>query len=231
MHTDKPVKVLVVDDDFMIARVHAKFIDSKGSYQVVGITYNAEQTLEAVEQHQPDLLVLDVYLPDRSGLEILREVRSREVPCDVIFITAAKELGVVEDGFRLGIFDYLIKPFNLERLGASLQKYLEFKSRLSTSVSVDQEVVDNLRKIRAAGSAARALNESGVDIRTLQRIQNCLKSVDQACSAEEVAHLAGVSRSTARTYLDYLVEKNIAVEELLYGAVGRPRRLFRMLGA
>ncbi|WP_051375643.1 response regulator [Alicyclobacillus pomorum] len=222
------LKVLVVDDDFMIARLHAKYIDAQSHYKVLDTAYTGEETLHLLKQNPPDLLVLDVYLPDKSGLDVLSEIRSQKIPCDVILITAAKELEVVEEGFRLGIFDYLMKPFNLERLGESLQKYAQYKKRLSMSLSVDQKVVDHLKQIRATG-VQKHEGESGIDRRTLDRIGRALEQAGRACTAEEVAELAGVSRSTARTYLDYLVEKQIAAEALSYGTVGRPRRLFRIV--
>jgi response regulator of citrate/malate metabolism len=228
MQSNRELKVIVVDDDFMIARLHAQFINSQPPYQVVATAYTGQEAVDMLEKHRPDLLVLDVYLPDKSGLDVLGEIRSRKIPCDVILITAAKELNVVEEGFRLGIFDYLMKPFNLERLGESLDKYAQYKRRLSSSDAIDQRVVDHLKQIRASGSLRQYEHESGIDPRTLDKVRHALAHVRKACTADEIAELAGVSRSTARLYLTYLVEKNIAVEELSYGTVGRPKRLFRL---
>lgn len=223
----KPLQVLVVDDDFMIARVHAKYIESQKGYSVVGVTHNFELTLALVHELQPDLLILDVYLPDRSGIELLRTIRSQGISCDVILITASKELEVVEEGFRLGIFDYLIKPFDLEHLKESLGKYQQYKLRLAVSPNLNQAIVDDLRKIRSTGATKEL--QTGIDFRTLERIKQCLLNTEGFQSVEIIANLAEVSRSTVRMYLTYLVEENLVEEKLLYGTVGRPQRLYRII--
>lgn len=224
------IRVAVVDDDFMIARLHGKFIESIPNYELIGITNNYEQTLRLVRDLQPDLLLLDVYMPDQSGIELLRTIRAENSPCDVILITAAKELEVIEEGFRLGIFDYLIKPFDLNWLQKSLEKYLQFKTRLtkSNTDSVDQMVIDDLKKLRSFTHSMNQLQQKGIDLRTLERIQHCLVHAKRFMSAEEVAKSAGVSRTTARNYLVYLVEEGHVEEQLLYGKVGRPLRVYRV---
>jgi response regulator of citrate/malate metabolism len=213
----------------MIARLHGKFIESIPNYQLIGIANNCEQTLSLVKDLRPDLLLLDVYMPDQSGIELLRTIRAENSPCDVILITAAKELEVIEEGFRLGIFDYLIKPFDLNRLQKSLEKYLQFKTRLSISNTdrVNQIVIDDLKKLRSVTDSMNQLQQKGIDLRTLERIQHCLAHANGFLSAEEVAKSAGVSRSTARHYLVYLVEEGNVEEQLLYGKVGRPLRVYR----
>ncbi|TVX99412.1 response regulator [Paenibacillus cremeus] len=229
MNPNREIRVVVVDDDFMIAKMHGKFIDSMESFHWVGTAHSYTEALKLVDELEPDLLILDVYMPDRSGIELLRTIRANgSHPCDVIMITAAKELEVVEEGFRLGIIDYLIKPFNLEQLRGSLSKYAQFKSKLTASKEVDQQTVDHLRKLRTSPpSDAMQPLQKGIDQRTLDRIKMCLKEQNEYLSAEQIAQLAGVSRSTMRTYLVYLVEAGSVEELQQYGTVGRPQRLFR----
>jgi response regulator of citrate/malate metabolism len=221
-----PVRTVVVDDDFMIAKLHGKFIDSQPGYQLAGIAHNYEQALLTIKETEPNLLLLDVFMPDRSGIDLLREIRALNIPCDAILITAANELEVVEEGFRFGVFDYLIKPFDLNHLQESLKKYAQFKSRISTLTNVNQGMVDDLKKMRSASHVKPMA--SGIDSRTLERIKKSLALTEKAQSAEEIAKAAGVSRSTARTYLAFLVEESTAEEELIYGAIGRPQRVFRI---
>jgi response regulator of citrate/malate metabolism len=224
------LKVLVVDDDFMIGRIHRQYVDAMLGFSVVGVAGSAAEALSLLKETHPDLLLLDVYLPDRSGIELIAELRAHKCNCDIILVTAAKELKVVEEGFRMGVFDYLVKPFNLDLLGVSLKKYAKYKSKFSASTVVDQGVVDHLKKIRATELAEQPDHESGIDGRTLDRIRVTLERMEYAYTAEEIAKEAGVSRSTARTYLDYMVDKGLAAERLSYGTVGRPRRLFRRRG-
>lgn len=224
---NRSLRVLVVDDDFMIAKMHGKFINSQKGYELVGTAHSYEEGIACLDKLQPDLLLLDIYLPDRSGLELLRMIRLQNLRCDVILITAAKELEIVEDGFRFGIIDYLIKPFDLSQLQAALLKYSKFKSRLLTSFQVDQGTVDDLKKLRISESSLQ-LNPKGIDIRTLEKIKNCIIESTHPMSADQIAKLAGVSLSTIRTYLTHLVEEQIVIEEQKYGTVGRPLRLYRI---
>jgi response regulator of citrate/malate metabolism len=221
------IRTIIVDDDFMIARLHGRIVEEQAAYKLIGTASNYESALQTIEEKKPDLLILDVYLPDRSGLDLLADIRTRKMACDVILITAAKEVEVVEISFRYGVFDYLLKPFHLDRLRNSLTKYIQFRARLSTSMQMDQGVVDHLNNMRSVPSSNRP-TESGIDPKTLLRIKQCLQGEKAALSAEEVAKRTGVSRSTARTYLVHLVESDQASEELIYGTIGRPRRLYLM---
>lgn len=225
---DQLLRVLVVDDDFMIAKLHGKFITSQKGYQLVGTAHSYEEAMAIMEKTEPDLLLLDVYLPDCSGIELLRTVRTQNRRCDVILITAAKELEVVEDGFRLGIIDFLIKPFNLTQLQTALSKYAKFKSRLSISAELDQGTVDDLKKLRISESLTNQVNQKGIDQRTLEKIKKCISQSLEPLSADQIAKLAGVSLSTTRTYLSYMVDEQQLIEEQKYGTVGRPLRLYRV---
>ena len=223
------LRVLVVDDDFMIAKMHGKYIASQQSYSLAGIAYNYEQALSIAIESQPDLLLLDVYLPDQSGIELVRTIRSRSIPCDIILITAAKERETVEEGFRLGVFDYLFKPFDLDQLQHVLIKYAQFKTRLSSSVHWTQESLDDLKKLRSPSSSVPAGQlHKGIDNRTLERIKQYLGETKEFQNVDQIAQRAGVSRSTVRNYMTFLVEENIVEEFLQYGTVGRPQRLYRI---
>lgn len=224
----KILRVIVVEDDFMIAKMHGKFISEQEGYKLVGTAYNYAETVALMEQTQPDLLLLDVYLPDRSGIELLRTIRSQNVACDVIVITAAKELEIVEEGFRLGVIDYLVKPFELKQLKTILFNYAQFKLRLSDSMRLSQDTIDDFKKIRSTESVGAQV-QKGIDIRTLEKIKKCLGEAEAPLSADQIAKYAGVSLTTTRIYLTYLVEEQTAREEQQYGTVGRPLRLYRLV--
>jgi response regulator of citrate/malate metabolism len=225
------IRVIVIDDDFMIAKMHGKFISSQPGYELVGLAYNYEQALLLVTEFKPELLLLDVYLPDHSGIDLLRTIRSQNIPCDIILITAAKEREIVEEGFRLGVFDYLFKPFDLEHLQNILIKYSQFTMQLSSSEQLSQKSLDDLKKLRAPNSAASLTDlpfQKGIDVRTLERIKQCLIGSKDFQNVEDISLRAGVSRSTVRNYLTYLVEDQTVEEFLQYGTIGRPQRLYRM---
>jgi response regulator of citrate/malate metabolism len=209
------------------ALVPAKCVELQDGYELLGTAHGCKQALSMAKELRPDLIVLDVYLPDRSGLEVIRGVRAAKLPCDFILITAARELQIVEEAFRAGIFDYLVKPFRLDLLEGALRKYRAFRAHLRSSQTVDQGFVDGLRSARAARVLEPPQTQKGIDARTLERVGQVLKDVPEPSSAERIAELAGVSRSTARTYLHHLVERGEAEETLQYGAVGRPQLLLR----
>ncbi len=221
------LQVLVVDDDFMIAQLHARCVEQQDGYRLVGSAHTCKQALSMAKELRPDLIVLDVYLPDRSGIELVRAVRAAKLPCDFILITAAKELEIIEEAFRLGIFDYLIKPSGLDLLEDALRKYQLFRAHLHSSKEPDQGFVEGLKNLRAPRASPQAQGQKGIDARTLELIGQILKDAQEPRSAEQIAGLAGVSRSTARGYLHHLVQQGAADEFLQYGTVGRPQILFR----
>jgi response regulator of citrate/malate metabolism len=223
------LRVMVVDDDFMIAKLHGKFIASQKGYQIVGSAHCYEEAITIMDMVEPDLILLDVYLPDRSGIELLRSIRLQNRRCDVILITASKELEIVEEGFRFGIIDYLIKPFDLTQLQTALLKYAKFKSRLSSSSQLDQGTVNDLKKLRVSESTFLPINQKGIDLRTLEKIKKCISYSPDPLSADQIAKLAGVSLSTTRTYLSFMVEEQELIEEQQYGTVGRPLRMYRIV--
>jgi response regulator of citrate/malate metabolism len=223
---NNPINVLVVDDDFNIARMHSQYVTSIKGYHSLGISLNYEEALTQITEHLPDLLLLDVFMPDKSGIELLRELRAKQLPCDIILITAAKELNVVAEGFRLGIFDYLIKPFDLDQLNTTLKKYLKYRNRLASLSNINQEAVEDLKNLRATSTQVHP--QKGIDVRTLNRIKDYLIATNEFQTLDDIVKGTGVSRSTARNYMSYMVQVNQAEEVLQYGTIGRPQTLYRL---
>ena len=84
------IGVLIVDDDFMVAKVHAGFVSALEGFEVVGTASSGAEALAEIARLQPDLVLLDVYLPDMTGLEVLRRLRAGGSPVEVIVISAAR---------------------------------------------------------------------------------------------------------------------------------------------
>lgn len=221
-----PISVLVVDDDFNIANMHSQFVNSIKGYQSIGEALNYKQAISKILELNPDLVLLDVFMPDKSGIDLLRTVRSNQTSCDIILITAAKELKVVEEGFRLGVFDYLIKPFDLNQLKETLKKYIQYQKRMSTLSNVSQEAVEDLKNLR--GKTIQTQSQKGIDARTLDRIKNNLMVTNHFLTIDEIVQITGVSRSTARNYMVHMVQTDQAEEKLQYGTIGRPQSMYRL---
>lgn len=221
------ISVLVVEDDFMVAKVHRRVVERVPGFVVLDCAYNGADALAKVAAGRPDLVVLDMYLPDISGLEVLRGIRGAGVGTDVIVISAAREAETVREALRAGAVDYLVKPFRVERLTESLQDYRQYRDELGGAGDLAQEEIDRLlgRPARPGPAAAGA---KGIDPATLGRVLGALKGAGRALTGDEVAALSGVSRTTAHRYLRHLAAGGQVRAEPVYGSVGRPELLYRL---
>ncbi|MEU6805418.1 response regulator, partial [Streptomyces neyagawaensis] len=138
------IDVLVVDDDFMVARVHRTFVERVEPFRVVGVASTGEQAAAAVDELRPDLVLLDLYLPDVFGLDVIPRLRTAGHDCDVMVISAAREVDTVRGAVRHGVVDYLLKPFEFEELRSRLQRYAAQRGRLLTAVVQSQADVDRV---------------------------------------------------------------------------------------
>ncbi|MFI6370692.1 response regulator [Streptomyces sp. NPDC050546] len=222
-HRAGTIDVLVVDDDFMVARVHRTFVERVRPFRVVGVAHTGRQAIDAVDELRPDLVLLDLYLPDLFGLDVIPRLRTAGHDCDVMVISAAQEAGTVRGAVRRGVVDYLLKPFDFEDLRPRLERYAAQRGRLLTTVVRGQADVD--RVLAGAIVAAPALTlPKGMSVETAELVERALRATDGTLSATECATLTGLSRVSARRYLEYFHSTGSAEVSLRYGAAGRPER-------
>ena len=138
------IRMIVVEDDPLVARLNAAYLDAMEGFEVAGIFSNGLEALEFLKKDPVELAVLDVYMPVCSGVELLRQMRGTGIQTAVIMITAANEMRVVEEALRLGIEDYIIKPFSYERLRDSVQRFRDKTSLVHGTKEVSQDMVDQL---------------------------------------------------------------------------------------
>lgn len=217
------IRVLVVDDDFMVARVHAGFVSRTAGFEVVGTAHSGEQALSEVARLQPDLLLLDIYMPDMTGLELLRRLRQDSPDVDVMVVSAARDVETVKEAMRGGVVHYLVKPFGQAALQERLQQYAERFKGLHTIDEAQQEDLDRLFGPSQRVSAAMP---KGLSAQTADLVREALVATDDL-SATECAEATGLSRVGARRYLEYFVESGLAEVRLRYGSTGRPERRYR----
>jgi response regulator of citrate/malate metabolism len=221
------IRVLVVDDDFMVARLHSSAVARQEGFEVVGIASTGADALRAVEATQPDLVLLDIYLPDMTGLEVLRRLREGdgEGP-DVIVISAARDLETLRTALRGGVFQYLVKPFEIESLQQRLGEYAVHRAELDELTEVGQDDVD--RVFRSSGARTSGALPKGISPETTELVLGALKGApDDGLSAMECAEQTGLSRSSTRRYLEHLVSVGLAEMRPRYGVAGRPERRYR----
>ena len=219
------IRVLVVDDDFMVARVHTGFVSRVEGFEVVGTCHSGAEAVAAAGELVPDLVLLDLYLPDQFGLDVLGELRSAGHECDVMVITAAKEADAVRGALRQGVVDYVLKPFGFEDLRERLERYAAQRDALAAAQVRGQEDID--RVLSRGGSAPTAALPKGMSPQTARLVESALRGAEGNLSASEAAEQVGLSRVSARRYLEYFCSIGQAEVTLRYGSAGRPERRYR----
>lgn len=219
------IRVLVVDDDFMVARVHHGFVTRTPGFEVVGVAHSGADALRLVEELGPDLVLLDLYLPDMFGLDVLATLRTTGAECDVIVITAASEVESVRGARRQGVVDYVLKPFGFEDLRERLERYAAQHQVFAADGLRGQQDIDRVLWPHGAGSAAAL--PKGMSAQTADLVEGALRDAEGTLSASECAALVGVSRVSARRYLEHFCSVGRAEVSLRYGNAGRPERRYR----
>lgn len=220
------IKVIMVEDDPMVLEVNKGFLSRLPTFQLADIAINGYDALHSIEKNEPDLVLLDMYLPDISGLDVLAEMRKQGIPADVIMITAARDAKTVHQVFRLGAVDYLVKPFRFARFRQALEKYEKMWRRFMASSTMRQEDIDSLRDVAATQGERGAPLPKGLSDITLKQVTMALFEQTEPVTAERLARHLGMSRVTVRRYLDYLVQMQKAKLHAEYGSVGRPKHYY-----
>jgi response regulator of citrate/malate metabolism len=223
------IGVLIVDDDYRVAQVHADFVGRMPNMRVVALAHTAAAALDAVVKHRPDLVLLDIYLPDASGLEVLQRMRRHgEHNPDVLLLTAARDMPTVRRAMRTGALHYLIKPVDFGTLHQRLTAYAELYERRRVEGEIDQREVDRLFGLMRRGDSVGAGLPKGRSSPTAERIVGVLRESGDSLSAVDVAERVGISRATAQRYLSSLAHAEVVRRELNYGSTGRPEHRYRL---
>jgi response regulator of citrate/malate metabolism len=224
------IGVLIVDDDFMVAKVHAGFVSALDGFEVVGTASTGTQALEDVVRLRPDLVLLDVYLPDMTGLDVLRRLRAAGWPADVIVISAARDVDSIRSALHGGVLHYLVKPFDRRTFEARLHDYARLHGELSELDEAGQGDVDRMfGRGSVAGRAAVPQTPKGITPETMELVRQALAAAGaDGLSATECSARTGLARVSARRYLEQLVAGQQADVRQRYGTAGRPERRFTL---
>jgi response regulator of citrate/malate metabolism len=219
------IRVLVVDDDYHVAKAHALSVGRLEGFTVVGEAHTGTEAADLVASTRPDLMLLDMYLPDFSGLELVRRLSSEggSQP-DFLLVTAARDIDSVRTAMQLGAFYYLVKPFGFAALREQLEAYRTWTERVGREGEADQEVVDTLFSLR--GTAPRRASVTRSMPPTMAKVLEIVTSAPTSIGASEVADALGASRPTAQRYLAALVSKQLLDLDLSYGSTGRPEHRY-----
>ncbi|GGR41501.1 response regulator [Streptomyces netropsis] len=219
------IEVLVVDDDFRVAEINAAYVARVPGFHVVAKAHNAAQALAMLERGGIDLVLLDHYLPDETGLSLVRRIRQQGHLTDVIMVTAARDIATVQTAMRYGALQYLVKPFAFPALRVKLEAYAQLRRTLDDAEEAGQDQVDRIfGTLRTAATAAPL--PKGHSAPTAELIRQVLSAAACPLSAHEVAERSGLSRSTAQRYLKRLEESGRLSLTLRYGETGRPEHRY-----
>ena len=224
------IRTLVVDDDYRVAELHCAYVERVHGFEVVGRAQTGAGAVQSVDHLRPDLVLLDIYLPDITGLEVLQQLREGDRPAvDVIAITAARDVDSLRAAIRGGVVQYLIKPFLFPSFEEKLLSYAAATVRMTRIGQAEQGDVD-----RIFGALRSGRNEplpKGLSDATLDLIIQVLGRAQSGLAAAAVAEAAGVSRVTARRYLDHLCQLGRAELAMRYGGPGRPEHRYQLVSA
>ncbi len=219
------IRVLVIDDDYHVASAHRLSVERLPGFTVVGEAHSGAEAVDLIRSEAPDLLLLDMYLPDFSGLDLVRRVSATvEHGPDFLLVTAARDIDSVRAAMQLGAFYYLVKPFTFVALREQLEAYRSWVERLDRESEADQQAVDALFSLRSKHVRARSSAQSLQP--TMARVLDIVRSAEEPIGASEVASILGASRPTAQRYLAMLLRKDLVRLDLTYGATGRPEHRY-----
>jgi response regulator of citrate/malate metabolism len=222
------INTLIVEDDYHVATIHSAYVRRVRGFSVVGHASSAASARTEIRRLTPDLVLLDLYLPDGHGLDIVRETLARkDQRPDFLVITAARDMASVRAAMQLGTVHYLVKPFSFDQLEERLIAYRDLHGRLSRINQAEQHEVDTLFGL-LRGPAPLPKGQSGP---TMARIRELLEAASRDISASEIAEEVGISRSTAQRYLAELARQGKIELHLHYGTTGRPEHRYRIATA
>jgi response regulator of citrate/malate metabolism len=219
------IRTLVVEDDALVAEVHASYVERVPGFVVAGVAHRATEALELLASRPVDLVLLDFHLPDIKGLDMLRALRARSAaPVDVIAVTAARDPESIRQAIAHGVSQYLVKPFAFATFADKLERYARYRAQVERAAEPDQAEVDALIGT-LRGTTARALPK-GLNATTLNHVRDAVREAEAPLTASEVAGRCGVSRVTARRYLEHLAVEGLVTLSMRYGQTGRPEHLY-----
>ena len=220
------IRVLIVEDETLTAEAHAAYLHRLDGFEHAGTAGTGHGALRLVTEAAASgapigLVLMDMNLPDLHGLDVSRRLRAANLDCDIIAITAVRDLQVVRGAVSAGVVQYLIKPFSYATFAQKLTTYREFhrhlgeRTRLTSQADVDQAF--NSLRTPTPLTLPKGLAEG-----TLAGVTEFLKGRSRPVSATELTEQLGISRVTARRYLEHLADDGAVLRSPRYGTPGRP---------
>jgi response regulator of citrate/malate metabolism len=221
------IRTLVVEDDPVILDINSSYVEKVAGFVVVGVARSGGEAIAAAKDQPVDLIMLDFYLPDMSGLDVCRALRAAHTPpVDIIAVTAARDADTVRAVIAHGAVHYLIKPYTRASFREKLQRYAAYRQCLPKGNTSQPEIDQMMNALRVAINAGLP---KGLAPDTFGLIVGILRDADRPLTATEIAQATGARMAgrTACRYLDHLHKQGLVVLTSRYGTTGRPKHLYR----
>lgn len=227
---------MIIEDDFWIAGIHKEFVSHIEGLEVINTSASAEEAFNFLDAavEKPDLILLDIYIPDSNGLTLFYDLKKRYPNISITIISAANDFLTISKTVKAGIFDYIIKAVNQNRLNNSLMRFKGLFQFENESLSQDEldsfQTIGDLHINLSKLCSEQTLLPKGIDAITLEEIQAFFEqSKSKSITATDLGTELGISRSTARRYLEYLISIKQVEASLNYGKIGRPERVYTII--
>lgn len=220
------INAVIVEDDPMVAQINRKYAEMTDDVIVRKVCAGPKEALEYIRDHSVDLLIADEYMPGMNGLDLLEEIKRIGYQCSSIMVTAANDRATVERALKLGVIDYLVKPFTYERFSQAMDRFRRRHELLNSEESFTQKQIDSLI---SAEQTRQEEYTKGINTETLRKLEEYLVRIGpDSMSSDEIAQATGFSNVTVRRYMNYLVEKGKAECVTDYKTGGRPRLHYKV---
>ena len=217
--------ILIVEDDPMVRSINVGFIKKINAKYKIWEAADVPSAIKVLEREAIDLILLDVYLGKAKGPELLKWLRETHRKAEVILITADNSVETIEESFKFGAIDYLIKPFSFSRFEEAIAKAMVRIERLNRKATFGQADIDAMMHV---GSSKDAIYEKGMNLMTYHAVEEALSNAKEPMTAQDVADMTKLARVTVRRYLEQMVQAGVASETLSYGKIGRPQKHYMM---
>ncbi|WP_041822515.1 response regulator [Alkalihalophilus pseudofirmus] len=225
------IRVLIIEDDPMVAKFNAIFVERIPEFKLVGVARGIEEGWTYLNEEAVDLILLDVYMTNENGLDLLMELRRENHPVDVIVVSSANDRGSIQTALRFGAVDYLIKPFEFDRFQDALLRYKQTFQDMKKE-AIQQEEVDRL--FLTKGNSNKNVPKAdlplpkGITKETYIRVLREINKHSDWFSTNDLVDATGISRVSLRKYLQYLTNSDILLFDVDYQRTGRPLHQYKL---
>ena len=223
------IKVMLVEDDKMVREVNNKLLMKIDGFKIISEAGSINEAKENILKKVPDLILLDIFLPDGKGVDLLKWIRKEELKIDVILISADNSLNTVDEAFKLGAVDYLVKPFIFKRFEKTLVRYRNRFREFKEKDILNQKIIDNyiLNNHMEDNNLQNTNNyyevTKGINENTYKKIWDCIiLNKDKKFTSDDLSSQTGLARVTVRRYLEHMCNEKKLKLTLEYGKIGRP---------